>query len=131
MTVPFICVFIAFLFIYLSKIPLGIAMGKLPGGYDNHNPRDQMAKLTGWGRRAFGLHQNTIEAFPTFAAAVIIAHLAGANPTISSYLAIAFLVARVLFGVLYLADKASLRSTVWMLGIFCVAGLFILPWIKK
>lgn len=130
MTLPFVCVLIAFIFIYLAKIPVGIAMNRLPGGYDNHHPREQQSQLTGWGKRALGVHQNSIEAFAPFAAAVMIAHLAGANAAYSAYLAVAFIVARVIYAVLYIADKASLRSLVWFVGLFSTLGLFLLPWIK-
>jgi len=131
MTVPFVCVFIAFLMIYLAKIPVGIAMNRLPGGYDNHLPRDQQAQLTGWGKRAMGVHQNSFEAFAPFAAAVLVAHVGGANPRTSAYLAVGFILARLVYAALYLADLASLRSSVWFVGIICTGALFVLPCFKS
>jgi len=130
MTLPFVCVLIAFLLIYLAKIPVGIAMNRLPGGYDNHRPRDQQGQLTGWGKRALSVHQNSIEAFAPFAAAVFVAHLGGANPTFSAYLALGFIASRLVYAALYLADLANIRSLVWFLGIGCTIGLFVLPWMK-
>ena len=64
MTTPFICVLVAYLLIYLPKLPLSAAMAKQPGGYDNKDPRGQQAKLDGWGARARAAHYNGFEAFP-------------------------------------------------------------------
>jgi uncharacterized MAPEG superfamily protein len=127
MTIPFLCVLIAFLLIYLGKIPFAIAMNQMPGGYDNQNPRDQQAQLSGWGKRAFSAHQNSFEAFAPFAAAVIIAHLTHANPIWSARLSITFVVARIFYSIFYLANWDKLRSLIWLVGIFCTVGLFALP----
>lgn len=126
MTIPFYCVVIAFLLIPLTKIPVSIAQGRQEGGYDNKNPRDQQAALTGWGRRAVGAHNNTIEAFPPFAAGVLIAHAAGADPTWSARLAITFIVARLVYPALYIANVDKARSTVWSLGVLASLGLMVL-----
>ena len=130
MNVPFLCVALAFILLYLTKIPVAVAMGRSKGGYDNRHPRDQQAALQGWGRRALGAHQNAFEAFAPFAAAVIIAHLAGADPLWSARLALIFIAARLLYTVLYIADRASLRSSVWMIGTLSTAGLFLLALAK-
>jgi len=127
MTIPFICVLIAFLLIVLTRIPVGAAQGRAAGGYDNKNPRDQQAKLEGWGRRAQAAHLNTIEAFPPFAAAVIIAHIAGATPATSTALALTFIAARVVYPFLYIGNVAGLRSLVWIVGLGANIGLFVLP----
>ncbi|HKX12689.1 MAG TPA: MAPEG family protein [bacterium] len=126
MNIPFLCVALAFLLLYLTKIPLAVAMGRSRGGYDNRHPRDQQAALEGWGRRALAAHQNAFEAFAPFAAAVLVAHAAGADPVWSARLALLFIAARIVYTCLYLANQASLRSTVWMIGTLCTAGLFYL-----
>jgi uncharacterized MAPEG superfamily protein len=51
MTIPFICVGVAFLLIYFPRLFVIAAQARQPEGYDNRNPRDQQARLTGWGRR--------------------------------------------------------------------------------
>lgn len=126
MTIPFYCVIVAFLLIMITKAPLAVAQGRQKGGYDNQNPRDQQAALTGWGRRAAGAHNNTIEAFPGFAVGVIIAHVVGADPTWSARLAITFIVARLIYPVLYIANVDKLRSTVWGVGFAASAALMAL-----
>lgn len=51
--------------------PVARAMAEEGGGrYDNHHPRAQQARLTGFGARALAAHLNSIEAFPLFAAGV-------------------------------------------------------------
>ena len=62
MSIPFWCVFISALLIYVAKIPVAKAMNE-QGGYDNHLPRQQQAQLTGFGARALAAHQNCFEAF--------------------------------------------------------------------
>lgn len=58
--------------------------------------------------------ENRFEAFPLFAAAVVSAHLTvipGATITMWS---VAFVVLRVLYVGLYLFDKSSLRTLIWV-----------------
>ncbi len=129
MTTPFVCVLLAFLLIYVPKIPLSIAMARQPGGYDNKDPRAQQAALEGMGARARGAHYNGFEAFSPFAAAVLVAHLAGATDHRASILAIAFVVARTLYIAAYIANLDYLRSAIWGIGLLCTVALFCLPWL--
>ncbi|HEX7604731.1 MAG TPA: MAPEG family protein [Polyangiaceae bacterium] len=127
MTIPFWCLLAALVLIYLPKIPLSMAMAKAPGGYDNKTPREQQAKLEGWGKRAAGAHANAFEAFGTFAAAVFVAHLGHGSEKWSSILSIAFVALRAVYPVLYIANIDKARSFVWGLGALCTVGLFLLP----
>lgn len=129
-TIPFYCVLIAFLLIPLTKVPVGIAQAKVGRGYDNKDPRGQQAQLTGWGKRAHGAHNNTIEAFPGFAAGVLIAHLGGADADRSAMLAVIFVVARLIYPALYIANVDKVRSLVWSAGLFASIGLMLLPALK-
>jgi uncharacterized MAPEG superfamily protein len=126
MSIAFWCLIVAWVWIYLSKGPVVVAMAKL-GGYDNHHPRAQQAKLEGWGARALASHQNGFEAFPAFAAAVLTAQVLGGSPEWMDRLAITFVAARILYTGLYVADLSTLRSTVWSVGWFATLGLFLLP----
>ena len=127
MTYPFYCMAAAFLLTYLTKLPLAIAMSKEgESGYDNRNPRDQQARLTGWGRRSLAAHQNSFEVTPVFAAAVITAYLFQADAYWSAVGASLFLASRVLYIVFYIRDVNQLRSIAWMIGIVCCAALFVL-----
>lgn len=123
MTIPLACVLVAFLFNYLSKIPLAVAMAKEGKGYDNKNPREQQARLTGWGKRALAAHLNSFEVTPLFAACVFVGHLSQGDATWSARLAVGFLLSRVLYLGLYLANLDSLRSLAWFAGILASFGI--------
>jgi uncharacterized MAPEG superfamily protein len=96
------------------------------GGFDNHAPRLGLENLTGWRQRADWAHRNHFEAFPAFAAMVIVAELAHAPQSRIDLLAGIFVFLRLIYTVLYLADQAALRSTVWSLGLLAVIWLFVL-----
>jgi uncharacterized MAPEG superfamily protein len=128
MTIPFACVIVAFVLIYAVKIPIAFAMRAAGNGrYDNHHPRDVQARLDGWGKRAVSAHQNAFEAFAPFAASVFVAHLGHANERTSAILAVTFVGARIVYPVLYVADQATLRSSIWGIGWAATLGLFLSP----
>jgi len=126
MVTAYVCVVVAFLLNLVSKLPVAIAMQRQPGGYDNRLPRQQQADLQGWGRRALSAHLNSFEAFPAFAIAVLMAASAGADPTWTGTLAVAFVTARVAYIGLYIADLHVLRSAVWTVGFGVTVGLYAL-----
>ena len=128
MTTPFVCVLLAFLLIWAVRIPVFVALSK-HGGFDNNRPHRQLAKLMqtdGYGARAAAAHRGLADAFAPFAAAVVIAHLGGADPHKSAVLAIAFVVSEVVYVVAYLADIDYLRAFVWLVGLLATVGLFAL-----
>lgn len=45
MTIPFACVLVAFLLIYIPRLFVAAAQARQPEGFDNKNPRDQQSKL--------------------------------------------------------------------------------------
>ncbi|MDI2594636.1 MAPEG family protein [Pseudomonas sp. N3-W] len=126
MSIPFWCVFISALLIYVARMPVAKAM-KEQGGYNNHLPRQQQAQLTGLGARALAAHQNSIEAFILFAVGVLMAHTTQTAGWLIDSLAIIFVIARVLYLAFYLTDRPSLRSLVWMVGLVCSLVLMISP----
>ena len=93
------------------------------GGYDNNNPRAWLTKQTDWRARANAAQANTFEALPFFFAAVIIAHQLQARQTVADILAFMFVVLRVAYVLMYVADMAKTRSGVW------AAALLINIWI--
>lgn len=96
------------------------------GGFDNNNPRHWLAGLQGWQARANAAQMNSFEALPIFIAGVLVAeHLQASQPLING-LALAFIAARVGYIGAYLADKASLRSILWALGLVCCIALFFI-----
>ena len=119
MTIAFWCVLAAALLPYVA-----VAIGKYDRSYDNRSPRDWEAKLEGRKRRAVFAHQNHFEAFPAFAAGVIIAHLAGAPQAPADGIAATFIVLRGAYTWAYIADRPAARSLLWMGGLACVIALF-------
>lgn len=113
-----VCLFIACLLPYISKIPSAFAMARA-GGYDNNHPRTQQALLTGFGARAVAAHQNSFEALLIFGIAVLTALVTSHVSLMTENLAIAFIVSRVVYHILYLLNWAILRSTVWAIGLVC------------
>lgn len=118
---------IAFGLVFLPKIPLTLAARKRPEGYDNEHPRDQQAKLEGWGRRAVAAHDNGWESFPAFSIGALVAHVGGGNPEWAVRLCIAYLVARALYCFIYVAGYGTLRSAVWSIGFLSTVALMFLP----
>jgi uncharacterized MAPEG superfamily protein len=122
MTIAFWCVFLAGILPYICA---GVAKWGFHH-FDNHNPRQWLASQTGYRARANAAQQNSFEAFPFFAVAVIVASLKGVTLGTVDVLAVIFILARLGFIASYLMDKASLRSVFWIVAIFCVISLFIL-----
>jgi uncharacterized MAPEG superfamily protein len=117
MTIAFWCVLIAAI---LPYAPFGMVKG-----LDPKNPRSDVKALTGISARAYSAHLNAFEAFPPFAAAVIISHLSlGAN-TLTNILALLFLVARFAHMGFYLADMQPPRSGAFFAGAVIVVIIFL------
>jgi len=124
MTFPFWCVVIVAVLPYFLSSAAGYFRVKQFGELDNHHPRAQAARLEGTGARTYAAHQNALEAVPIFAAAVLIAHLAGADPRLSSMAAGVFVVARISHAVAYVANVAAGRSLAFLVGLGCCIWLF-------
>lgn len=126
-SIPLLCLPIGFALVYAPKIPLSMAMARQPEGYDNKTPRDQQARLTGWGRRAAAAHANGFESFVAFAAGVLASTVAQANAKWAAIFAIAYVVSRLVYMFAYLGDVAVARSLVWSVGFAATVGLMLLP----
>jgi uncharacterized MAPEG superfamily protein len=117
------CVLIAALLPYVW-----VSVAKASGErYDNRDPRGWVARQTNPRvHRANAAQLNGYEAFAPFAASVILAQLAGVASDRIALLALAFVVLRVLHGVVYIAGlKHSLRSLVWFGAFACVLALLV------
>jgi uncharacterized MAPEG superfamily protein len=93
--------------------------------YDNRNVREWQARLSGIALRAHHAHLNSFEAFPFFAVAVLAAIVAHADMGRVALLSVAFVVARMAYGLVYLWNVAVLRSLVWFVGLGCVVAILI------
>ena len=95
--------------------------------FDNANPRDPGFYTPGFRARSLGAHQNGLEAFPLFAAAVLLAEFRGVPQQVVDGLALAFLGARVVYAACYLGNRPSLRSLVWTIALACNVAIFLSP----
>ncbi len=120
MTIAYWCVLLAAV---IPLISIGIAKA---GGerYNNRYPRAWLDKQQGYRARAAAAEANSLEAFPFFAAAVIIAHLTNAPQDRLDLLAVFFVVARIAYVVCYLVDLHWLRSAVWFAGYAACLAIF-------
>ena len=127
-TVAYWCVLVAALLPMACALIAKYGLLRIPpqqGGYDNHHPRAWLARQSGWRARANAAQANTFEALPFFFAAVIIAHLLQANQTWVDILALLFVVLRMAYVIMYVANLASARSGIWALALLVnVAILF-------
>jgi uncharacterized MAPEG superfamily protein len=95
--------------------------------FDNAKPRDPGFYTPGFRARSLGAHQNGLEAFPLFAAAVLLAEFRGVPQHVVDGLALAFLGVRVAYAVCYLADRPTMRSLVWTIALACNVAIFLSP----
>jgi uncharacterized MAPEG superfamily protein len=121
MTTALYCVLAAGLMPFLWT---GVAKFNGPR-YDNINVRLWQNKLEGLAQRAHAAHLNSFEAFPLFAAAVLVAQMNGADQARIDLLALGFIGLRLLYGALYLANLASLRSLAWIAALVCSIMIFV------
>ena len=95
----------------------------------NMSPRDQKPpELTGVAGRLDRAYKNFMETFPIFVAAIAVVHLANRLGPISTWGAIVYLTARVIYVPLYAAGIPGIRSLVWLvslvgIGMVLYAGL--------
>lgn len=122
MFIAYCCVIIAAVLPYLWA---ALAKGSAPG-YNNKDPRGWVAKQDSYKvRNAYSAHLNAFEAFPAFAAAVLMAQFAQVDPQRVAWLAIAFIAFRILHGVFYITVQQALRSLTWLGGFACVLALMV------
>ncbi|WP_223570378.1 MAPEG family protein [Pseudomonas sp. BF-R-26] len=125
MTVALWCILIAICLPYLCTGVAKFSGGKF-GLKQNHDPRAFLDSLEGVARRAHSAQLNSFEVTPAFAAAVIVAHLAGnADLVTINVLAVLFITSRLLYIICYLADWAILRSLVWAIGMGLIGSFFV------
>lgn len=93
---------------------------------DNQHPRDFLANTTGLASRANAVQQNSFESLPLFIGAVLMAEYMVIPQSFTMTLGIAYLVLRIIYGVCYLANWATLRSIIWILSMLCPVCLLLI-----
>jgi uncharacterized MAPEG superfamily protein len=127
MTVAEWCVF-GTLILYL----LTIAPVKWIGfrRFDNTKPRDPAFYDDPIAARALGAHLNGIEAFPFFAAAVLLAEFRAGPQRFINEMAVLFLIVRIAYVFTYLGNRPMLRMILWGIGFAINLGIFFMPAIR-
>ena len=120
MTIAFWCVLPAAVLPFLCTLA-----AKWSQSFDNHHPRDYLERTEGWRRRAHAAQLNGFEAFPAFAAAVIVNHVATGPNAMADCIALIFIACRIAYSLFYVADWALARSIVWFGGALCCVTLFV------
>jgi len=127
MTVAEWCVFAVVALYLLTIVSVKWSGGR---GYDNALPRDPAFYQDAIRARALGAHQNGIEAFPFFAAAVLLAEFRSAPQNLVNELAALFLIVRIAYVLTYVGNRPRLRSILWNLGFTINIVIFFLPLIR-
>ena len=124
MTVAEWCIFGAVM-LYLLTIAPFKAVGFRR--FDNSKPRDPAFFQDPLRARALGAHLNGIEAFPFFAAAVLLAEFRAAPQHLINELAVLFLIVRIAYVLTYLGDRPALRTILWSIGFALNVAIFFVP----
>ena len=104
-------------------------IAKVAGGFtlaDNQNPREFLAKTTGFAARANAVQQNSFESLPLFIAAILMAEYMVIPQHLIMMLGIAYIVLRIIYGICYLANISALRSIIWFLSMACPVLLLLM-----
>lgn len=127
-TIAYWCVLIAAVLPILCAVVAKAArLGKprAQGGFDNHDPRGWFARQTDWRARLNAAQANGFEGLPFFIGAVVIAHQLGAYQTLVDLLACSYIVLRLLYAMMYVADLATLRTVVWTLAFMANVAILL------
>lgn len=106
------------------------ALARIGSGYkpEVHGgaPRIFMAKTNGWSARAYAVQQNSFEGLPLFLVAIMMAEYLVIPDGYILLLGSAYILLRLIYGILYLADLPQLRSVFWLLATACPIILLVL-----
>jgi uncharacterized MAPEG superfamily protein len=128
MTIAEWCVFGTLMLYLLTIVPIKWIRFRR---YDNARPRDPAFYDDPLAARALGAHQNGIEAFPFFAAAVLLAEFRNSPQNLINELAVLFLIVRIAYVFTYLGDRPTLRSILWSVGFAINLAIFFMPLLRR
>jgi uncharacterized MAPEG superfamily protein len=127
MTIAEWCVFAIVMLYLLSIAPIRWLRFR---GFDNSKPRDPAFYEDPIAARSLGAHQNGIEAFPFFAAAILLAEFRACPQRLIDELAVLFVIVRVAYVFTYLGDRPMLRSILWSIGFAINVAIFFMPAVR-
>jgi uncharacterized MAPEG superfamily protein len=124
MTIAEWCIFAIVMIYLLSIAPIKWLKFRR---FDNSRPRDPAFYEDPIAARSLGAHQNGIEAFPFFAAAILLAEFRACPQRLVDELAVLFVIVRIAYVFTYLGDRPTLRSILWSLGFAINIAIFFMP----
>jgi uncharacterized MAPEG superfamily protein len=95
--------------------------------FDNAKPRDGAFYEDPFRARGLWAHQNGLEGYAFFAAAVIVAQMRDAHQPTVDGLALGYVALRFGYAAAYLADLPALRSGIWALAFAANVALLLSP----
>ena len=119
-----VCIAIAAVLVYAPFLLVGAA--RVQTGYDMSAPRTMTDKMPPYAQRANWAHQNAFESLTLFAPAALMAYVTGQDSAVALGAAIAYITARLLYSVFYIADIPLLRSAMFAIGSVSIFTLFFL-----
>ena len=128
MTVAEWCIFASLM---LSLLSIASVKWLRFGRFDNSKPRDPAFYESPCAARALGAHQNGIEAFPFFAAAVLLAEFRACPQNLINELAVLFVIVRIAYVFTYIGNRPTLRSILWSIGFAINIAIFFLPALRR
>jgi uncharacterized MAPEG superfamily protein len=109
-----------------AMMPYGIvAIAKWSRDYDNSDPRNPANFAEPVRQRAYAAHNNAFEAFPFFAAGVLLATIRGADSGTVNAAACVWLAARLIYFGSYLTERPALRSAAWFVASFATITIYL------
>ncbi len=93
---------------------------------DNQNPREFLAAASGLASRANAVQQNSFESLPLFIGAILVAEYMVIPQFYIMTLGMAYIVLRIIYGICYLVNWATLRSIIWTLSMLCPVCLLLI-----
>jgi uncharacterized MAPEG superfamily protein len=124
MTIAEWCVFAIVMLYLLSIAPIKWLRFRR---FDNSRPRDAAFYEDPIAARSLGAHQNGIEAFPFFAAAILLAEFRACPQRLVDELAVLFVIVRIAYVFTYLGDRPTLRTILWSIGFAINVAIFFMP----
>jgi uncharacterized MAPEG superfamily protein len=128
MTTPFVVLFILVLLPYVLAGLGGYLRIQQLGSADNSHPRVQALELRGAAARAWAAQQNAWEALAVFGTVAIVGHLVKADPAGMATASLLYLATRIAHPILYIANLATLRTLVFVIGLGCIVWMMTMCW---
>ncbi len=115
------CLAAAAALVYLPFVV--VAIGRLQAGNNMATPRALFDKLPDYAQRATWAHENAFESFLLFTAASLMAYVTGQQSLLVGWVAIAYVVARLLYPAFYILNVPLGRSLMFAIGSLSIVTL--------